>query len=293
MRVLSILFLSCLPLFVAAQLTPAEIEARRKSGFKLVEWRDDNGVVQLISADSAAVLQAKRDKSANVVVSEPNAGAAKGEDLGEKISYKYYYKSEQERVVVEEKEITSTTMVERNGQMMKKNSSRKEVSETSFRCLPVEPSDWQQFVTGLEALGATNTELSLMQANWRAYLQKNACLPPFVLTRFLSALPSYEHKKAFVADIYATCADPKQAELQPFAPQPVVVAENNKPSEPTNTDKTASNEVAKPAEPVLTAKELKAKQKAELKALKAAEKAAAKAKKAADKEAAKAKKSSK
>jgi hypothetical protein len=180
-------------------------------------------------------------------------------------------------------------MVERNGQMMKKNSSRKEVSETSFRCLPVEPSDWQQFVTGLEALGVTNTELSLMQANWRAYLQKNACLPPFVLTRFLSALPSYEHKKAFVADIYATCADPKQAELQPFAPPAVVVAEN-KVTEPTNTDKTASNEVVKPAEPVLTAKELKAKQKAELKALKAAEKAAAKAKKAADKAAAKAEK---
>jgi hypothetical protein len=293
--------LVCCLFFVVAQLTPAEIEARRKSGFKLVEWRDDNGVVQLISADSAAVLQAKRDNAANNNMGGNGtniAATAKTDDLSEKISYKYYLKSELEPIVIEEKEITTTTMVERNGQMMKKNSSRKEISETSYRCLPLEPSDWQQFATGLEALAATNTELALMQANWRAYLQKNACLPPFVLTRFLTVLPSYEHKKAFVADIYATCADPKQAELQPFVPQPVVVAEN-KVTEPTKDGKTASTEV-KEIEPELTAKELKARQKAELKALKAAEKAAAKAKKAAEKaakaaekEAAKANKSSK
>ena len=296
MRIILSIALLAFPFLAMAQLTPAEIEARRKSGFKLVEWRDDNGNVQLISADSAAVLQAKRDgKSSNNNASgtnnngtNPNVAANKAGE--EKISYRYYYETSTAtgaQVVVEEKEITTTAMVERNGQMMQKKSSRKELSVTDFRCLPVEPANWKDFATALSALAASNTKLELMRSNWQAYIADKPCLPPFVIAELLKSLPVVEYKEAFVADIYATCPDPKQAEILPFVPAPKVVVVEKK--EPTKFDE--------PEIPptVLTPKQLKAKQKEEMKAAKAAEKAAkaeakakAKAEKAAAKEAAKA-----
>lgn len=283
MKIILSIALLAFPFLAMAQLTPAEIEARRKSGFKLVEWRDDNGNMQLISADSAAVLQAKRDgKMSNNNGTNSNIAADKAGE--EKVSYRYYYETSTAtgaQVVVEEKEITTTAMVERNGQLMQKKSSRKELSVTDFRCLPVEPANWKDFATALSSLAASNTKLELMRSNWQAYIADKPCLPPFVIAELLKSLPVVEYKEAFVADIYATCPDPKQAEILPFVPVPkVVVVEKPKP-EP---------EIIKPAV-VLTAKELKAKQKEEMKAAKAAEKAAkaeAKAKAKAEKAAAKA-----
>lgn len=285
MRIIFSIALLAFPFLAMAQLTPAEVEARRKSGFKLVEWRDDNGNVQLISADSAAVLQAKRDgKTSNNNGTNSDIAAEKAGE--EKVSYRYYYEPSTAtgaQVVVEEKEITTTAMVERNGQIMQKKSSRKELSVTDFRCLPVEPANWKDFATALSSLAASNTKLELMRSNWQAYIADKPCLPPFVIAELLKSLPVVEYKEAFVADIYATCPDPKQAEILPFVPVPKVVVVEKK--EPTKIDEP----VIPPT--VLTPKQLKAKQKEEMKAAKAAEKAAkaeAKAKAKAEKAAAKA-----
>jgi hypothetical protein len=298
MRIILSLALLTLPFLAMAQLTPEQVEARRKSGFKLVEWRDDNGNIQLISADSAATLQAKRngnnENNGNNNANNGNNNANNGNNNAnngnnkpaETISYRYYYETSTatgEQVIVEEKEITSTTMVERNNQIMQKKSSRKELSVTNFRCLPVEPANWKDFATALSALAASNTKLDLMRSNWKAYLADKPCLPPFVIAELLQSLPVVEYKEAFVADIYATCPDTKQAEILPFVPAPVVVVVE-KPKVVIEPD---------PIEPpiILTPKQLKAKQKEEMKAAKAAEKAAkaeAKAKAKAEKAAAKA-----